>query len=262
MVYLFSELMKREGLRFIPLLEPRALQIFGQSFLKNTDNNIRREYIKIFKSWKRILQKKTLDTISSRLKIPDLDKILFNRDNSGNANYTPNVQYQQRNFQHNGIVKNNQYSHLVQPLAQTEIYQKGMDERYMHGHYGNKQNNFVRGDNNSALIYSQNSDFRSNLLQRNNSLNYHIKAEFADYNHNYSQNNEVCYSQREAKTDLMMEPKRYQNLYEQMHGLMPMISEVAHQGKALGIDIKNYRNFSQPLQNPPPCINSSFRKEN
>ncbi|CAI2359011.1 unnamed protein product [Moneuplotes crassus] len=124
-IVLLSEMAKREPNRFIHHLEPRLLQIFCQAFLKDAEQNYRRELIKIFKAWKGIFNKRTLDEISERLKLPEMDKILFAREENESVDYsfTSKILAQQPTEQNPGI-EQQQYSHLVQPIYQTELYKK------------------------------------------------------------------------------------------------------------------------------------------
>ena len=83
---MFDALVKVLTERFVPLFQPRLLEVYVQSFEKNEDVNARRVMIRIFKSWKEYFPRNILDPISVRLKIPFFEKQLFHEADPAQLN--------------------------------------------------------------------------------------------------------------------------------------------------------------------------------
>jgi hypothetical protein len=110
-------LVKLDSTRFSQLFGSRLLEIFSETFLKNTDPNVKRTMIRMFNSWKGYFDHySVLKPIEDRLKIKHFEKELFIEADPNQLNEyydQKSTHYVDKDDVNNEIA----YSHLVQQPA-------------------------------------------------------------------------------------------------------------------------------------------------
>ncbi|CAI2360817.1 unnamed protein product [Moneuplotes crassus] len=224
---LLTEIAKRETERFKKHLEPRLLQIFCQTFLKNANGDYRLELMKIFKSWRGIFSDKTLNGISDRLKLSDIEKELTLKSNNSPKHNVPSITLKHPSsvaIQEN--MRERQYSYPSQLSSQTDFYSQSIDSEQAHSYENLGCSQPINASNMPGMHLS------SSPTQSETSFGIYSQTDLMH------QNSASGYWQPQDPQTNLEESQNYtyyKNLYEQMLGMIPMVEEILRKGKTCGV---------------------------